>query len=116
MDRLVLLGLIVAGAVALALWSFTYFAARRPRGFGRAAAHVVLAYCVVHTSKPAVALSVTHIPHPFDLIVSLAVITLPAFAYLLLSWLWLLACVRDIMSGPGSGHPVRVREPKRVPS
>ena len=118
MARDLLIGLIVVVGAALALWSYTYFASRRPRGFGRAAAHVILAYFVFHTAKPAVRLTVAHVPHPFAMIITLAVITLPAMTYLLLTWLWLLACVQDKMGGPSGGHPERIPEPElqTVPS
>ena len=65
MARDLLIGLIVVVGAALALWSYTYFASRRPRGFGRAAAHVILAYFVFHTAKPAVRL----VPFPPAVIV-----------------------------------------------
>lgn len=113
MARDLLIGLIVVAGAALALWSYTYFASRRPRGFRRAAAHVIAAYFVIHSAKPAVKLAVGHIPHPYAMIIALAVITLPAIAYLLLTWLWLLACVQDAMGGPSGGHPKRVPERER---
>jgi hypothetical protein len=52
------------------------------------------------------------------MIIALAVITLPAMTYLLLTWLWLLACVQDAMGGPSGGHPKRVpeREPELLTS
>jgi hypothetical protein len=108
-----LIGLIVVAGAALALWSFSYFASRRPRGYRRAAAHVIAAYFVIHAAKPAVKFTVGHVPHPYAMIIALAVITLPAMAYMLLTWLWLLACVQDAMGGPSDGHRRRVRE--RVP-
>ena len=101
-------GLIFAGGAALAIWSFTYFARRRPSGFKRVAAHVVLAYCVLHTARPAEKLCMAHVPNPAGMIISIAVITVPAVTYLLLSWLWFLACVRDVLPRPRGGHPVRV--------
>jgi hypothetical protein len=100
--------LLLAGGAALAIWSFTHFATRRPSDFKLAAAHVVVAYCVMHTARPAIRLLAAHIPQPFALILSIAVITVPAITYLLLSWLWLLACVRDVLPRPRGGHPVRI--------
>jgi hypothetical protein len=104
----VLSGLLFAGGAALAVWSFTHFATRRPSDFRVVAAHVVVAFCVLHTARPVIRLVAAHIPQPFAMIVSLAAIAVPAVTYLLLSWLWLLACVRDVLPRPRGGHPVRI--------
>lgn len=114
MARDLLFVLIVAAGAALALWSFSYFASRRPHGFRRAAAHVIAAHFLVHeAARPAVKLTVGHVPPPYAMVIALAVITVPALTYLLLTWLWLLACVRDAMGGPSGGHPKRVPKRKR---
>jgi hypothetical protein len=114
MTRDLLFVLIVAAGAALALWSFTYFASRRPHGPRRAAVHVVAAHFLVHeVARPTIKLTVAHVPPPYAMVIALAVITLPALTYLLLSWLWLLACVRDAMGGRSGGHPKRVAERER---
>ena len=100
--------LMIAGSTALAIWALNRFDRRRPRDLRRAVAHVVVGYCAVHAVMPAVRLCAAGLPHPVAVVAGIALVTVPALTYLFLGWLWLLACVRDLMMRPRGGHPVRV--------
>ncbi len=98
--------LVLAGSTVLATWAYKQAAHRRPTGLRAAVAHVGLAYILVRLVPPAVRLSTATFPHALAVIFGLAVITIPAVTYLLLSWIWLIVCLRDhLPSKPQSGHP-----------
>jgi hypothetical protein len=97
-----------AGVGLLALWVHLRFPRLEPPTLRRASVHVAASIAVFHFVPVSLHELAVHLPMPLSVVVGVSVILVPTFGYVLLSWLWLLARLRDHMgSSPRGGHPVR---------
>jgi hypothetical protein len=98
----------LAGVGLLALWVHVRFPRLEPASLQRASLHVAASIVTFHFVPLGLHEMVRHLPLPLSVAVAVAGLVVPAFCYVLLSWLWLLARLRDHMgSSPRGGHPAR---------
>lgn len=102
-----LLPAMLLGLGAVAVWLHLRFPSRRPVSLVRAALHVALSFLAFALLPDALALVLAQVgPSPLRPYLVLALL-IPAITYFLLSWIWLLARLIDLLGGPRGGHPVR---------
>jgi protein-S-isoprenylcysteine O-methyltransferase Ste14 len=73
----------------------------------RALVHIMLALVVLHLASLLVSLSLHSLPRPHVAVVVVVLVTILALCYVLLSWIWLLARLRD-QGIPRGGHRVPI--------
>jgi hypothetical protein len=96
------------GVGFLALWVHVRFPALEPRSLRRASIHVAFSFILFRLVPPALHPVLRTFPLPVSVAVAMSALIVPTFCYVLLSWLWLLARIRDhAASPPRGGHPVR---------
>jgi hypothetical protein len=94
------------GVGVLALWAYVRLPRLRPGKIQLAIPHIVLSFGVLHLAPILVHVAVHSLSAPLSVIVAIGLITVPTLCYFLLSWVWLLACLRDFgPSTPRGGHP-----------
>lgn len=95
------------GVGLIAVWIHTRFPRLEPPTFRRALVHTAASIAVFALVPYGVRLSVVLLPRQLAIALAEACLVIPAFSYVLLSWLWLLARVRDHGgSTPRGGHRV----------
>jgi hypothetical protein len=96
------------GVGLLAVWVHLRFPRLEPGSLRRASVHTAIAIGIFHFVPISLHQLVVHLPMPLSVVLAVSVLLVPTFCYVLLSWLWLLARLRDHMgSSPRGGHPVR---------
>jgi hypothetical protein len=101
----------LAGAGAISAWILARSPAGRPRTLNRVCAHFVLSFGVFHLVPPSALFLARTLPHAAATVLDVAVVTLPALVYVCLSWLWVLAYLRDALPGrPGGGRLVDLQQ------
>jgi hypothetical protein len=96
------------GIGAVAVWVNLRFPRLQPRSLRGAVVHCAFALAIFHGVPFAAYETRLLLPTTLAIVVGETVLVMPALCYVLLSWLWLLARVRDqIGSSPKGGHPVR---------
>jgi hypothetical protein len=96
------------GVGAVALWVHVRFPRLQPGSLRGAVVHCALALAIFNGVPFCAHEARLLLPTTLAIIVAEATVIIPSFCYVLLSWLWLLARVRDqIGSSPKGGHPVR---------
>jgi hypothetical protein len=97
-----------AGVGLLALWVHVRFPRLEPATLRRASVHIAASIALFHFVPVTLHALAVRLAMPFAVIVGVSLVLVPAFGYVLLSWLWFLARLRDHMgSSPRGGHPVR---------
>jgi hypothetical protein len=98
------------GIGTVALWAYLRLARLKPAGLRLAMAHVVVSFALLLTGPFLVRASMHSLPVPLSVVVAIALVTVPLGAYVFLSWIWLLASIRDgLDSTPRGGLPTRTK-------
>ena len=96
------------GLGAVALWTHLRFPGLRPRSLLRAAVHLAVAVVVFGLVPTLLGVVLPLEPSPYTVLALL----MPTLTYVLLSWLWLVARIVDLLrQGPRGGHPAASEEP-----
>jgi hypothetical protein len=96
------------GVGLIALWVHVRFPRLQPTTFRRALVHTAVSIGIFALVPYGAHASVLLLPTRIAIAFAEACFVIPAFSYVLLSWLWLLARVRDHGgSTPRGGHTVR---------
>jgi hypothetical protein len=103
----VLLIATVAGTSLIALWLYVRFPGSRPKAIRAAVAHVVLSFLAMKLGQTGVRSTVAAFPEPYAVVLALVAITVPVLSYVFVSWVWLMASLRDLGGTPRGGHRVR---------
>ena len=93
---------LVLGSAGLALWTYVRFAGHTPRDWRAVVAHVAVSLVFVTALVPAMMTTTLEHPLPGSGVVAVVGVALPAFAYVFLASLWLLA-----LAGRALGQNVR---------
>lgn len=95
------------GLGAVALWTYVRFPRLRPGSLVRAAVHVAVSFCAFALLPLALGLLLPLASSHAQALGIALVGLIPTLAYLLLSWVWLVArIVHDLFGGtPRGGHP-----------
>jgi hypothetical protein len=96
-----------AGVGLIALWVHIRYPRLEPKSLKRAALHIAVSIAIFHFAPIGLHEIVVHLPLPVSVVVGVSAWLVPTFCYVLLSWLWLLAKLRDQTGSPRGGHPVR---------
>jgi ABC-type uncharacterized transport system permease subunit len=99
------------GLGVVAVWTHVRFPALRPRSLVRAAVRVAVSFGAFALLPAALAVVLPLAPTPtFRPYLALALLV-PTLAYVLLSWVWLLARIlHDLLGGtPRGGHPIATK-------
>jgi hypothetical protein len=92
------------GLGAVAVWVHVRYPRLRPRSLLRAAVHVAVSFFSFSLLPLALHVLLPLVPSAYGVLALL----IPALTYLLLSWVWLIARVLDLLNGtPRGGHPIR---------
>jgi hypothetical protein len=94
------------GLGLIALWIYTRFPSRRPRGLMRAAGHVIVSFAVLMLLPVGLHLALSVGTGPEVGLAFLFGVAMPILCYVFLSWVWFLGCVVDRAGTPRGGHPV----------
>jgi hypothetical protein len=95
------------GLGAVAGWTYCRFPGRRPRSLVRAVLHVALSFVGFMLLPLTLRLLLPLVSSHGARVVLALTLLFPAFAYVLLSWVWLIARIlHDLLGGtPRGGHP-----------
>ena len=95
------------GLGVVALWAHLRFPRLRPGSLLRATLHVAASFGVFAALPAGLSLLVPLASSPLQARLIVVALLIPAFAYVLLAWVWLLArIVQDLTGGtPRGGHP-----------
>jgi hypothetical protein len=96
------------GLAAVALWVYVRYPRIRPQSLVWAAFHVAISFVAFSLLPETLGLVLPLAPSPYlRLFVALALL-IPGLTYVLLSWVWLIARIVELLGGtPRGGHPVR---------
>jgi hypothetical protein len=98
------------GLAAVAIWVYVRFPAIRPQSLVRAALHVVISFIALSLLPVMLGLLLPLGPSESSRIFLAVLLLIPAFTYVLLSWVWLIARIVELLGGtPRGGHPVTTR-------
>ena len=98
----------LAGVGLLAVWVHVRFPRLEPASLRLASLHVAASIVIFHFVPLGLHEMVLRLPLPLSVAVAVGVVLVPTFCYVLLSWLWLLARLRDHLgSSPRGGHRVQ---------
>jgi uncharacterized membrane protein len=106
MSNGVFLIVMLAAVGLLAMWVYARFPKAQPTTLTRALLHVLVSVGLFHLAPPLIRSVVRTMPAPQSIVVGLIGVTVPSLCYVLLSWIWFLAKLRDQGSSPRGGHPV----------
>jgi hypothetical protein len=90
---------LLLGSAALALWVYVRFVARTPQDWRLVLVHLGLSALVVTALVPSVMRVVLETPSPGSAVVAVVGVALPAFTYVFLASLWLLALTGRALGG-----------------
>jgi hypothetical protein len=95
------------GLAAVAVWVYVRYPRIRPQSLLLAVLHVAISFVGFSLVPGALALLLPLVPsHSPRLFLALTLL-IPGLTYVLLSWVWLIALVVDLLGGtPRGGHPV----------
>lgn len=94
------------GLGVTAIWVYVRFPRLQPGSLVRAAVHVAVSFVGFALLPLGLRLMLPHLPHEQRPYLALALL-LPTLTYVLLSWVWLIARILDLLGGtPRGGHPV----------
>jgi uncharacterized membrane protein YfcA len=93
------------GVGALAVWVHMRFPRLQAKTLLRAFVHIGLALAALQIVSVLVGASLHSLPRPYVAVTVVVLMTILALCYVLLSWIWLLVCLRD-RGLPRGGHPV----------
>jgi uncharacterized BrkB/YihY/UPF0761 family membrane protein len=95
------------GLAAVAMWVYVRYPQRRPQSLVWAAIHVAISFIAFSLLPQTLSLLLPLAPSPSArLFVALALL-IPGLTYVLLSWVWLIARIVELLGGtPRGGHPV----------
>jgi hypothetical protein len=95
----------LVGVALLALWVYVRVG-RRPTTLRGVVVNIALSTVGLHLAPILVHPTVRTLPPPLSVALAIGAITIPALCYVMLSWVWLLAHLRDPGgSAPRGGHP-----------
>jgi hypothetical protein len=98
------------GVGLIAVWVHVRFPRLQPSSLKGATVHTAASFAVFSFVPVTLHAIVIRMPVPWSVIAGVTVLIVPTFCYVLLSWLWLLARIRDHAgSSPRGGHPVQTR-------
>ena len=97
------------GLAAVALWAYVRYPRLRPQSLVWAALQVAISFITFSFLPATLSLLLPLAPSPSArLFVALALL-IPALTYVLLSWIWLIARIIELLGGtPRGGHPVTI--------
>jgi uncharacterized membrane protein len=95
------------GLAAVAVWVYIRYPRIRPSSLVPAILHVAISFVAFSLLPATLSLLLPLAPSPSArLFVALALL-IPALTYVLLSWVWLIARIVELLGGtPRGGHPV----------
>jgi hypothetical protein len=94
------------GVAAVALWAYVRFPKIRPQSLVRAALHVALSFVGLSLLPELLGSLLTLTATQSSRILLAVALLIPALTYVLLSWIWLIARIVDLLGGtPRGGHP-----------
>jgi hypothetical protein len=94
------------GLGVVAVWLHLRFPNRRPRSLARAFVHVAAAFVLFSLVPCGVDLVTGALSAPVALLVVVLGMLIPAFGYVLLSWVWLIVRIHELGRPPRGGHRV----------
>jgi hypothetical protein len=95
------------GLGAVAFWFYLRYPRLRPGSLVLAAIHVAISFAAFALLPMALGLLLPIVHSPAQTPYVVLALLIPALTYLLLSWVWLIARVLDLLNGtPRGGHPV----------
>jgi hypothetical protein len=97
----------LVGIAAVAAWCHSRFPQARPRTLRGAVVHVAASFVAFNATPLLVRELAAVVPARLDIPVGMCLVVVPSLTYVFLSWIWLIARVRDLGSGtPRGGHRV----------
>jgi hypothetical protein len=96
------------GLGSVAVWTYLRFPQLRPGSLPRAILHVAMSFAGFATLPTVLGVLLPLAPSPTQARYIALGLLIPTLTYVLLTWVWLLACVlQDLLGGtPRGGHPV----------
>jgi hypothetical protein len=96
------------GLGSVAVWFHIRFPRLQPRSLMLAAVHLAVAMGLFSLAPAGVGLCLRALPESLSVPVFVVAILVPTLTYVLLSWLWFIARLSDLLgSTPRGGHPAR---------
>ena len=90
---------LIVGSAALALWVYVRVAGRAPRAWRSIIGHLALSVVLAYTLVPTAVAALVEIGRPSAGVLAVVAVALPAFAYMFLASLWLLAVLGRLLYG-----------------
>jgi hypothetical protein len=96
------------GLGLVAIWFHIRFPRLQPRSLTLAVVHLALSMGLFSLAPDGVGLCLRTLPGPLSIALFVVAILVPTLTYVLLSWLWFIARLSDLLgSTPRGGHPAR---------
>jgi hypothetical protein len=94
------------GLAAVALWAYVRFPRIRPQSLVRAALHVAISFIGLSLLPELLGVLLPLVQTQTSRVLLAVALLIPALTYVLLSWVWLIARIVDLLGGtPRGGHP-----------